>query len=139
MGYSSQTERHNEVEDYRAKLDESLQRHGRWAPRPFIEENLENYQKRTFPMLREVSRLEPVKADDARGAAFNLILDQTFKAAAAEARQPTHVPEGELREVVNYDAAGRPSYTYWGRPKVWMDQFASPKKQLVGIRSPGAS
>jgi hypothetical protein len=134
MAYSSRTEKEIEIENYRAKLDEALQPHGRWAPRPFIEENLENYQKRTFPTLREVSKLPDVKADDARGAAFNLILDQTFKAAHSEVHNPT-VPEGQLKEVIHKDVAGHKISEFFGSPKVWLSQFAAPSKRLVGIRT----
>jgi hypothetical protein len=79
--------------------------------------------------------MEEVKVHDMRGSAFDMIERQSFEAAQREARSPTNIPEGELKEVKRYDQAGRVSYEFFGKPKVWTDTFnATNKKRLVGIR-----
>jgi hypothetical protein len=100
-------------------------------------EKLDQQRKRIMNKVRPFvsDALQQVKTDDVFGSALDHYEKQFMESAAAEAVRPTKVPDGELREVVSHDQAGRPMYSYFGSPRAWMDDFASPKKQLVGVRS----
>jgi hypothetical protein len=104
----------------------------------FIEaEPLDAQRKRFMEKVRPFvsDDLQKVKTDDIFGSALDHLEKQFMESAAAEARAPTRVQEGKLKEVVSYDQSGRPSYTYWGSPSVWMNAFAAPKKKLTGINA----
>jgi hypothetical protein len=68
-----------------------------------------------------------------RAALPDLLEKQIYDDARQEARRPTTVPDGELRQVTRYDASGRPYYDFFGSPRAWRDNFAAPKKRLIGI------
>ena len=134
--YESPAQREKNLWDAKAKADEVLMPFHGAAPRSFTDEGHDLYRRRVLPMVQQhAPGFENVKADDARGTAFDLIEKQIYDAARQEARRPTQIPDGELREVVRYDAAGRPSYEFFGRPSAWMSQFSYPKKRLTGIRN----
>ena len=76
-----------------------------------------------------------VKVDDARGTAFDLLERQIYEDAKREARHPTNIPDGELREIKQIDRSGREISEFYGSPKTWLDWFGAPKKKLVGIRN----
>jgi hypothetical protein len=65
------------------------------------------------------------------GSALDHYEKRYLESAAAEAQRPTNIPDGELRQVTSYDAAGRPSYTYFGKCSTWLSDFAAPKKKLL--------
>jgi hypothetical protein len=135
MAWESYEEREKNVQEARARLDEVIQPFNRSAPRPFTDENAELYRKRTLPMVQQYApNYQDVKVDDARGSAFDLLEKQIYDGARQEARRPTMVPDGELRQVTRYDASGRPYYDFFGIPRAWFDNFSAPKKRLVGIR-----
>jgi hypothetical protein len=135
MAWETYAEREKNVQEARARLDEVIQPFNRSAPRPFTDENAELYRKRTLPMVQQYApNYQNVKVDDARGSAFDLLEKQIYDDARQEARRPTTVPDGELRQVTRYDASGRPYYDFFGSPRAWLDNFSAPKKRLVGIR-----
>jgi hypothetical protein len=135
MAWETYAEREKNVQEARAKLDDVIQPFNRSAPRPFTDENAELYRKRTLPMVQQYApNYQNVKVDDARGSAFDLLEKQIYDDARQEARRPTQIPEGELRQVTRYDASGRPYYDFFGSPRAWLDNFSAPKKRLVGIR-----
>jgi hypothetical protein len=111
------------------------------TPSYFDHETFDQQRKRLMNKARPLvsEELQKVRTDDVFGTALDHVAQQYFESAAAESVRPTKVPEGTLKEVISYDAAGRPSYTYWGSPRVWMDNFSVPKKLLVGINTPGLS
>jgi hypothetical protein len=134
MAWETYAEREKNVQEARARLDEVIQPFNRSAPRPFTDENAELYRKRTLPMVQQYApNYQNVKVDEARGSAFYLLEKQIYDDARQEARRPTQIPEGELRQVTKYDASGRPYYDFYGSPRAWIDTFAGPKKRLVGI------
>ena len=138
MVWETSVEREKNLWEAKAKLDEVLQPFNQAAPRSFTDESQDLYRRRTLPMVqRYAPNFQNVKVDDARGSAFDLLERQIYDDAKREAKHPTQIPEGTLREVTSYDAAGRPRYSYFGSPRVWMDNFSSPKKKLIGIRAPG--
>jgi hypothetical protein len=139
MAYMSASEREKEIQDRRAHLDDTLKLFNQSAPRPFTDEAPDQYDKRTLSMVQRYAspELREVKVDDLYGTAFTLVKKQIFDSAAREADRPTMVPEGELKQITRYDESGRKSYEFFGSPRAWMNNFAAPRKQLVGIMSPG--
>jgi hypothetical protein len=134
MGWQSYAEKEKEVQETRAKLQRHLEPFNRDAPTPFIEENGKQYEDRVIPTLQRFAPgYEEVKVDSLYGANRELVVNQIYNAAAAEARHPTQIPEGTLRQVTRYDQAGRPFYEFFGSPSAWMSDFTMPKKQLVSI------
>jgi hypothetical protein len=125
----------SQIQETRANYHEHLRPFNRSAPQPFPEETHDEYRRRALPILQNYAPgMQEVKVHDMRGSAFDMIEKQTFEAARREARSPTNIPEGELREVKRYDQAGRVFSEFFGKPSVWMDTFSATKKRLVGIR-----
>jgi hypothetical protein len=81
--------------------------------------------------------LQEVKTEHLYGTALDHYEQKYFESAAAEVERPTNLPDGTLRQVTKYDHAGRPFYEFHGSPRAWLDNFTSPKKQLIGIYAPG--
>jgi hypothetical protein len=106
----------------------------RAAPPPLQGEQLDQYERRlTYEVQKVAPNFKDINLYDAKGDAFKLLKKQVYDDAKQEARRPTQIPEGTLREVVSYDQAGRPSYTYFGSPKSWMNDFAPEKKFVKSI------
>ena len=138
MSWSSQTERATDNYQIQEKWHEKVFRpRGTSAPAYLDGENSERYRRRMMQKATPfvAADLQSVKIDDLYGSALDHYELKYFESAAAEAVKPTNIPDGTLKEVVNYDATGRPSYSYFGSPRVWMEQFGQPKKRLVGIRT----
>jgi hypothetical protein len=81
------------------------------------------------------AQLQKLKTDDAFGTTLAHMNKQYLESSVSELRNPTTVPDGQLREVVSYDQSGRPMYSYFGSPSVWMSAFAAPRKRLAGINA----
>ena len=130
-------EKETELQNTRAKFDDALQPFNRSAPRPFPEETNDQYRRRVLPILQsDAPDMKAVKVHNAHGTAFDMIERQTFEAAAREAKNPTLIPDGELREVHRVDQVGRKSIEFFGRPSTWMNDFSvGTKKRVVGIRT----
>lgn len=118
-------------EDY----DEVFKLHNRSAPRPLEGENETAYRRRMAERLQECApNCKDFNIRHSTGTAFDTLEKQIKADAAREAQCPTNIPEGELRQVTHYDAAGRPSYTYHGSPSAWMKDFMPDTiKKLKGI------
>ena len=139
MGYTLSTKREALMREIQAKYDQEVFSlfPGRSAPRYLEGENPDIYRKRLATMaLAYAPGLQNIKMDDARGTAFDLIEKEVLNAVASEARHPTMIPEGELREVTRYDAAGRPFIEFFGKPSAWLKQFTTgTRRRLIGIRT----
>jgi hypothetical protein len=95
---------------------------------------LDQYERRlTYEVQKVAPNFKDINLYEAKGDAYKLLKQQAYADAHQEARHPTQIQEGTLREVVSYDQAGRPSYSYFGSPSVWMSAFTAPRKRLVGI------
>jgi hypothetical protein len=130
--------------DERLYIDEQAKAHAvlspfkRQAPPPLQGEQLDQYERRlTYEVQKQSPRFKDYALYDTKGDAFKIIKDQIYADAAAEARHPTMIPEGELREVVRHDNSGRPFLEFFGSPKAWLKDFTTDKKKLVGIRGDG--
>src|SRR5277367_424366 len=131
MAWQSYAEKTKEVQETREKLQRHLEPFNRDAPTPFIEEDGRHYEDRVIPILqRHAPGYEDVRVDSLYGANRELVVNQIYNAAAAEAHRPTKIPDGELRQVTRRDATGRPFYEFAGSPRVWMDHFSAPKKYI---------
>jgi hypothetical protein len=137
MPYMSHTEREAAVQQERAKYQELLGELGRPSPVPFPEESPEKYARRVLPIVQSVTPgFKDLKIDEyLREPNFKYIENQIFEAARKEARNPTNIPDGELREVKKLDASGRPFYEFHGRASTWLNDFShGTKKRVVGIK-----
>ena len=104
------------------------------APPPMERESETAYRRRLAEALQQhAPGCKDFNIRHSTGSAFDVLERQIKADAQREADHPTQIPEGTLKERVTYDQAGRPSYSYFGSPRVWMDTFAPPKKQLVSI------
>jgi hypothetical protein len=135
MAWQSHAEKEKEVQETREKLQRHLEPFNRNAPTPFMEEDGRHYEDRVIPILQKhAPGYEDVRVDSLYGANRELVVNQIYNAAAAEAHRPTNIPEGELRQVTRRDATGRISYEYFGSPNAWMKDFSGDKKYLKSIR-----
>jgi hypothetical protein len=117
-------------------IQEALQPFNRPVPQPFPEKTRDEYRRRALPILQNYAPgMQDVKFTMLVVPPFDMIERQTFEAAAREAQRPTQVPEGELREIKRFDQSGRVSLEFYGKPSVWMSQFAPDRRRLVGIRT----
>src|SRR5271163_3943686 len=99
------------------------------APAPLERENATAYRRRLAEALQQhAPNCKDFNIRHSTGTAFDVLERQIKSDAQREAQHPTQIPDGTLKEVVTHDQAGRPSYTYYGSPRAWMDNFASPKK-----------
>ena len=120
--------------DEQARAHEALRPFNRHAPPPLQGEQLDSYERRlTYEVQRQAPRFKDLNLYEAKGDAYKLLKEQIYADARQEARHPSQIPEGQLRQVTNYDASGRPFYTFYGSPSVWMSQFSLPKKRVVSI------
>ena len=104
------------------------------APPPMERESETAYRSRLAEALQQhAPNCKDFNIRHSTGSAFDVLEKQIKTDAQKEADHPTQIPDGTLKERVTYDQAGRPSYSYFGSPRVWMDTFAPPKKQLVSI------
>lgn len=107
-------------------------------PTPFRDEEEDDYRLRCLSALQPAIRgFEDLRIDKyLRPENVDYIEKQMFEAARQEARSPTRVPDGELREVRRVDQSGRPILEFFGKPSAWMAQFMpSDTKKLTAIRT----
>ena len=94
------------------------------APPPMERESDTAYRRRLAEALQQhAPNCKDFNIRHSTGSAFDVLEKQIKADAQREASHPTQIPDGELRERVSYDQAGRPSYSYFGSPRAWMDQF----------------
>jgi hypothetical protein len=105
------------------------------APEFLDKEPLDHYRKRLMTKAAPfvAADLQEVKTEHLYGSALDHYEQQYFQSAASEAARPTNIPEGTLKQVTKYDQGGRPFYEFYGSPRVWIDNFAPPKKYLKSI------
>jgi hypothetical protein len=137
MAFPAYIQKETQTQETRAKLQEYLDPFNRATPRPFPDEDATSYENRALPSLQQClnGELKDVKIHQVHGKARDVLVDQIYNAAAREARNPTNIPEGELREVKTADATGRVSSEFYGDVKAWLNDFHSGKRRLVGIRT----
>ena len=108
------------------------------APPPMQGENATAYRRRLAESLQQhAPNTKDFNIRHSTGTAFDVLEKQIKADAQREALHPT-VPEGELRQMTRYDAAGRPFYEFFGSPSAWMKDFMPEKKQCIGILNPDA-
>jgi hypothetical protein len=103
-------------------------------------ESYDQQRKRIMNGARSLvsDELQKVRTEHLFETALDHVERQFIASAASEAVRPTRVADGELQQVISHDEAGRPSYSFYGSPRAWLNNFAAPRKKLVGIMSPGA-
>ena len=134
MAWQSHADKTKEVADMREKIQRHLEPFNRDAPSPFTDEDGKQYEDRVLPTLQKFAPgYENIKVDSLYRENRELVVNQIYSAAAAEAQRPTQIPDGELREVTRRDATGRPYYEFFGSPSAWMSMFTGDKKRLTSI------
>jgi hypothetical protein len=133
MSYPDPTELVAEQE----RADEILRMFNQSAPRAMDGETVESYKRRMATKIQQnAPHMKDINVRDARGSAFNLIERQIYEDARRKAKNPTLIPDGELREVKQLDATGRPASVFYGRPSSWMGQFTNgANRRLLSIRT----
>jgi hypothetical protein len=101
------------------------------APPPLERESETAYRRRLAEGLQQHAPNFNIR--HSTGTAFDVLEKQIKADAQREARHPTDIPEGTLREVTRYDQAGRPYQEFYGSPSAWMDDFAHPKQYVRSI------
>jgi hypothetical protein len=126
-----------ELIEQQERADEMLRLFNQSAPRAMDGETVESYRRRMATRIQQnAPNMKDINVRDARGSAFDLIEKQIYDDARREALRPTLIPDGELREVKQLDATGRPASVFYGRPSSWMGQFSNgTKRRLVGIKT----
>jgi hypothetical protein len=106
------------------------------APPPLEREPTTAYRRRLIETLQQhAPNFKDINVRHSTGSAFDYLEKEIKADVQREAARPTMIPEGTLKQVTSYDAAGRPSYSYFGKVSAWLDQFSSPKKRLIGIKT----
>lgn len=126
------------LQQARAEYQNKFQALGRPTPIPFADEKEPDFRVRALSNLQPlVPGFEDLKIDRyLREPNFKYVEKQIFEAADKEARHPTNIPDGELRQVRKLDESGRPTYEFHGRVSAWMNDFSTgTTKRLAGIRT----
>jgi len=77
----------------------------------------------------------PVDLSRLDGAVLSVAEGQIYTDAMAAARNPTGVPEGELRTITSIDETGRRHLSFVGKPSSWMNDFSSSRRYLTGLNT----
>ncbi len=128
--------------DAQARADDVFSAFGKHAPRPLSGENLVGYRIRLARALQPHSAslkdvdLGKIARADAQG--FQHLEATVYADAAAAARNPVDLPDGQLREIVRTDrATGRRMIEFTGRsPRTWMQRFMPPTMAATRISRP---
>jgi hypothetical protein len=139
MGYTTQlvlrADSNDEARffDEQSRWDPIYKAHNRSAPPPLQNERLDQYDRRlTHEAAQKFApKYKDLNIHEAQGSTYKLIKEQIYEDASKEALRPAQVPDGELKEVTRYDHAGRPYSEFYGRPSVWLSQFADDKRKMV--------
>ncbi len=120
-----------------AKHDSVMEKLNRSAPPPREGEGLYQYEYRlTEELLPYAPKFKDISSLTGLGiSAFRIMQPQIFADVLQEAEHPTIFKDGELRMMERKDTTGRPYYEFVGHPRAWMEQFAPPRKRLIGIRT----
>lgn len=123
--------------DWQARCDSIYAGLGRAAPQPGFDETINPYRRR---VLADLARHSPDCKDIPFGSLQKDVLDalepQIFADAQREARNPTNVTPGTIREIRQKDVSGRETITFHGDMDVWMRDFKSPKRYVRSVMRP---
>jgi hypothetical protein len=121
--------------DMQAEAEAVLSQHGRHAPGFLQGEQDDQYDRRlTYEIQKYAPNFKDLNLYDAQRDAYKILKQQVFNDALQEARHPTNIPEGTLKEVRRKDITGREYSEFYGKPSAWLSMFSAPLKRLVGIR-----
>lgn len=119
--------------DAQTRADSVFSMFGERAPRPQLGETPAHYERRCVRELKKHSptwkEVEIGKAfsDD---ASFGIVRDQVYREAAATARSPSTVPDGQLRQVTRKEG-GHEIREFHGSPRTWMDPMAGATRMFA--------
>jgi hypothetical protein len=120
-----------------SKAEQVAQALGHEAPPPVNGETLPQYRVRLLSQYKSYSpEWKNVDLAKLPGNALDVIEPKVYADAMAEARSPRNVPEGELREIIETDRAGRRISKFFGDAEVCWGRFKQPTRFVTGW--PGA-
>lgn len=121
-----------------ARADSVYSAFGKQAPRALNGEDLLAYRKRLAAGVKKHSRTwKDVDFSRFDSAAFDVTESQIYADAMEEARHPTDLGDGELREVTKQTRAGQTITEFFGSsPSAWMDSFCTPRLKSRLISRP---
>lgn len=120
--------------DAQSRADAIASMFGAQAGRPLDGEALLTYRKRqTRPFQRYSAAHKDLDLSVVPEVMWDNVEATIFQDARRAALNPDDVAEGQLREIVSTDRAGRRVSTFVGQPRAWMGEFISPSKYLTGI------
>lgn len=122
--------------DAQAGADKVYAAFGDSAPRPLQGEDLINYRRRLATGLKGHSTAwKGIDLGKLPGEALDIAVGQIYSDAMTAARNPSDVPEGQLRAILSTDETGRRHTSFVGQPRSWMRDFAPSQRFLTGINT----
>jgi hypothetical protein len=120
-----------------ADADTACRSWGAAAVPPLHGEQLLDYRKRLLrPLQKYSTQFKDVDLDELREPLLTPIEKSIFAdAIKASTDNASAAPDGYLREVTTVDATGRRITSFYGQPRVWLNQFAGQRRRLIGIRT----
>lgn len=112
--------------DAQARADDVFQDFGLRAPRPQQGETPSMYERRCVRMLQDHSptwKGKNVTTAFTDAAAFEIVRDQVYKEARADAANPQNIPDGRLH-MVEKRRDGHIVREFYGHPRNWMSSIA---------------
>lgn len=122
--------------DAQAGADKVYAAFGDSAPRPLQGEDLINYRRRLATGLKRHSGAwNGIDLGKLPGEALEIAVGQIYSDAMTAARNPSDVPEGQLRAILSTDETGRRHTSFVGQPRSWMRDFSPSQRFLTGINT----
>jgi len=122
--------------DAQARADSVYHALGSVAPRPMDGEDLIAYRRRLAKGVQQHSGTWGKISLGTLGAdAFAVAEAQVYADAMTYSRNPTDLPEDELREVSNTDRTGRRVTSFVGKPGAWMQNFSAGRRIVAGFNN----
>jgi hypothetical protein len=122
--------------DYQAAADTACRAWGAAAVPPLHGEQLLDYRRRLLrPLMKHSTQFKDVNVDELAEPLISPIERSVFADAIKASHDNSSVPEDYLREVTTTDATGRRITSFYGQPRVWLNQFSGNRRRLIGIRT----
>jgi hypothetical protein len=110
-----------------------------WGARstpPMQSEQLLDYRRRLLrPWMRYSSQFKGIDVDEVSEPMLTPVEKSVLADAWAAACSNASAPPDMLREVITVDNAGRRISTFYGQPKVWIQQFAGNRRKVLSFRT----
>src|SRR5262245_37328596 len=120
--------------------DNTLRKVGMRAPQPTLGQTVNDYRRETLRTIKQtfLPQNHPLYAVQMRALkadALGALEPQVLQAAVAEADNPVHVPEGELRKVEELDDYGKLKTIRWVGRESFVRAMGRPGRRVVSFRT----